>query len=76
MRHVRDVIRLKLAGMATRAIARRVSAAPSGAVDDPPVRGGRVDLAFARQHHRRGAGGPAVRGGYRYSRFCELYRAW
>ena len=29
MRHVRDVIRLKLAGMATREIARRVGAAPS-----------------------------------------------
>lgn len=29
MRHVRDVIRLKSAGMATREIARRVGTAPS-----------------------------------------------
>src|SRR6202795_197851 len=40
MRHVRDVIRLKSAGMPSREIARRVGTAPfDGAVDDPPVRG-------------------------------------
>ncbi|MCP1750328.1 hypothetical protein ABIF14_001733 [Bradyrhizobium elkanii] len=56
MRHVRNVIRLKSAGMPTREIAWRVGKAPSTVrltVDDPPVRGGGADLAIARRHHRR-----------------------
>lgn len=40
MRHVRDVIRLRSAGMPTREIARRMGQPLDGAVDDPPIRGG------------------------------------
>ena len=61
MRQVRDVIRLKSAGMPTREIARRVERRVDGAVDDPPVRGGGPELAVARRRHRHRAGGPAVR---------------
>ena len=123
MRHVRDVIRLKSAGMPTREIARRVGTAPSTVrltirrfeaagltwplPDDitdtelearlfastragPGTRRGHrrqaePDWAAVHRELRRKhvtlsilweeyiAGEP---GGYRYSRFCELYRAW
>jgi len=123
MRHVRDVIRLKSAGMPTREIARRVGTAPSTVrltilrfeaagltwplADDitdtelearlfasagagPGTRRGHrrqaePDWAAVHRELRRKhvtlsilweeyiAGEP---GGYRYSRFCELYRAW
>ena len=123
MRHVRDVIRLKSAGMASREIARRVGAAPSTVratirrfeaaglswplgedVTDAELEARLFASAGAgagtRRGHRRQAepdwaavhrelkrkhvtlsilweeyiaGEP---GGYRYSRFCELYRAW
>src|ERR1700731_1568936 len=123
MRHVRDVIRLKSAGMPTREIARRVGTAPStvrltirrfeaagltwplpddvtdavlearlfaGVGAGPGIRRGHrrqaePDWAAVHRELRRKhvtlsilweeyiAGEP---GGYRYSRFCELYRAW
>ena len=123
MRHVRDVIRLKSAGMPTREIARRVGTAPStvrltirrfeaagltwplpddvtdavlevrlfaSAGAGPGTRRGQrrqtePDWAAVHRELRRKhvtlsivweeyiAGEP---GGYRYSRFCELYRAW
>ena len=123
MRHVRDVIRLKSAGMPTREIARRMGTAPSTVrltihrfeaagltwplPDDitdavlearlfasvgagPGIRRGHrrqaePDWAAVHRELRRKhvtlsilweeyiAGEP---GGYRYSRFCELYRAW
>ena len=123
MRHVRDVIRLKAAGMPTREIARRVGAAPStvrltirrfeasgltwpmsdditdtelearlfaGAGAGAGTRRGQRRMAepdwasvhreLKRKHVTLSilweeyiAGEP---GGYRYSRFCELYRAW
>lgn len=123
MRHVRDVIRLKSAGMSTREIARRVGTAPSTVrltihrfeaaglswplsddITDPELEARLFASAGAglgtRRGHRRQAepdwaavhrelrrkhvtlailweeyiaGEP---GGYRYSRFCGLYRAW
>ncbi|MDA9521201.1 integrase, partial [Bradyrhizobium sp. CCBAU 11434] len=123
MRHVRDVIRLKSAGMPTREVARRVGTAPSTVrltirrfeaagltwplpddVTDTVLEARLFASAGAgagtRRGHRRQAepdwaavhrelkrkhvtlsivweeyiaGEP---GGYRYSRFCELYRAW
>ena len=123
MRHVRDVMRLKSAGIPTREIARRVGAAPStvrltirrfeaagltwplsdditdtelearlfaSAGAGPGTRRGHrrqaePDWAAVHRELRRKhvtlsivweeyiAGEP---GGYRYSRFCELYRAW
>src|SRR6202045_1867389 len=121
MRHVRDVIRLKWAGMPSREIARRVGTAPSTVrltirrfeasglswplpddVTDTVLearlfakagsgsRQGQRRLAepdWAAVHHELKrkhvtlsilweeyiAGEP---GGYRYSRFCELYRGW
>src|SRR5216684_2752835 len=121
MRHVRDVMRLKAAGMPSREIARRVGAAPSTVrltirrfeasgltwplpddVTDTVLEarlfakagsGGRQgqrrltepDWAVVHRELKRKhvtlsivweeyiAGEP---GGYRYSRFCELYRAW
>jgi len=121
MRHVRDVMRLKSAGMPSREIARRVGAAPSTVrltirrfeaagltwplpddVTDTVLearlfakagsgsRQGQRRLAepdwaavhreLKRKHVTLSivweeyiAGEP---GGYRYSRFCELYRAW
>src|SRR5229473_729908 len=123
MRHVRDVIRLKSAGMSTREIARRLGTAPStvrltirrfeaagltwplpddvtdavlevrlfaNAGAGPGTRRGQrrqtePDWAAVHRELRRKhvtlsivweeyiAGEP---GGYRYSRFCELYRAW
>ena len=123
MRHVRDVIRLKSAGMPTREIARRVGTAAStvrltirrfeasgltwplpdditdtelearlfaSAGAGPGTRRGHrrqaePDWAAVHRELRRKhvtlsilweeyiAGEP---GGYRYSRFCELYRAW
>jgi hypothetical protein len=121
MRHVRDVIRLKSAGMPSREIARRVGTAPSTVrltirrfeasglswplpdeVTDTVLearlfakagsgsRQGQRRLAepdwavvhreLKRKHVTLSilweeyiAGEP---GGYRYSRFCELYRAW
>ena len=123
MRHVRDVIRLKSAGMSTREIARRVGTAPSTVrltirrfeaaglswplTDDitdtelearlfvsagagPGTRRGQRRLAepdWASVHRelRRKHVTLAILweeyiasepGGYRYSRFCELYRAW
>jgi hypothetical protein len=48
MRHVRDVMRLKSAGMPIREIARDGDSPVDGAVDNPPVRGGGADLAIAR----------------------------
>jgi transposase len=123
MRHVRDVMRLKAAGLPSREIARRVGSAPStvrltirrfeGAglswplpddVTDAVLEARLFASAGARPGSRQGqrrqtepdwptvhrelrrkhvtlsilweeyiAGEP---GGYRYSRFCELYRAW
>lgn len=123
MRHVRDVIRLRSAGMSTREIARRVGTAPSTVrltihrfeaaglswplsddITDTELEARLFASAGAglgtRRGHRRQAepdwaavhrelrrkhvtlailweeyiaGEP---GGYRYSRFCELYRAW
>jgi transposase len=123
MRQVRDVIRLKSAGMPIREIARRVGAAPStvrstirrfeaagltwplpddvtdtvlearlfaGAGAGPGTRQGQrrqaePDWALVHRELKRKhvtlailweeyiAGEP---GGYRYSRFCELYRTW
>jgi transposase len=121
MRRVRDVIRMKAAGLPSREIARRVGAAPStvrlairrfeAAGLTWPLPDELTDAAlelrlFAktgngnRQGHRRIAEPDwttvhrelkrkhvtlsilweeyigAEPGGYRYSRFCELYRAW
>ena len=121
MRHVRDVMRMKLAGMPTREIARRVGAAPSTvrltvhrfeeAGLTWPLPDDVTDAALearlfagagcgSRQGHRRIAEPEwaavhrelkrkhvtlsivweeyiaASPDGYRYSRFCELYRAW
>src|ERR1700758_474134 len=125
MRHVRDVIRLKSAGMPTREIARRVGTAPSTVrltirrfeaaglawpvPDDVPDTGlearlfptaGAGAVPGTRRGNRRQAepDWAAVHrelkrkhvtlsivweeyfasepDGYRYSRFCELYRAW
>src|SRR6266581_83880 len=123
MRHVRDVIRLKAAGMPSREIARRVGAAPSTVrltirrfeaaglswplsddITDTELEARLFASAGAGSGTRRGqrrqaepdwaavhrelkrkhvtlsivweeyiAGEP---GGYRYSRFCELYRTW
>jgi hypothetical protein len=71
MCHVRDVIRLRSAGMATREIARRVGTAPSTVrLTIRRFRGGGADLAVARIRHRRCAGGPAVR-----QRRCRLRHA-
>lgn len=121
MRRVRDVIRMKAAGLPSREIARRMGAAPStvrltirrfeAAGLSWPLPDELTDAAlearlFAktgngnRQGHRRIAEPDwaavhrelkrkhvtlsilweeyigAEPGGYRYSRFCELYRAW
>src|ERR1700744_4965796 len=123
MRHVRDVIRMKAAGMPSREIARRVGAAPSTVrltirrfeasgltwplpddVTDTVLEARLFASAGAgpgtRRGHRRQAEPDwaavhrelkrkhvtlsilweeyiaAEPGGYRYSRFCELYRAW
>jgi transposase len=121
MRHVRDVIRMKAAGMPSREIARRVGAAPStvrltirrfeAAGLTWPLPDDMTDAVlearlFAgagsgnRQGHRRQAEPDwaavhrelkrkhvtlsivweeyiaAEPSGYRYSRFCELYRTW
>ena len=119
MRRVRDVIRMKAAGLPSREdCATGRSGALDGAAGDPAVRGRGSDppdeltdaalelRLFAktgngnRQGHRRIAGPDwasvhrelkrkhvtlsilweeyiaAEPGGYRYSRFCELYRAW
>jgi transposase len=121
MRHVRDVIRMNSAGMATREIARRVGAAPSTVrltvrrfaeagltwplpddVTDAVLEARLFASAGcgSRQGHRRIAEPDwaavhrelkrkhvtlsivweeyiaASPDGYRYSRFCELYRAW
>jgi transposase len=121
MRHVRDVIRMKAVGLASREIARRIGVAPSTvrltirraaatglswALPDDLTDAALEAWLFAkegngsRQGHRR-IGEPdwaavhrelkrkrvtlsilweeyiaAEPGGYRYSRFCELYRAW
>jgi transposase len=121
MRHVRDVIRMKSAGMATREIARRVGAAPSTvrltirrfeaagltwplpddvtdavlearlfAKDGNGSRKGERRLAepdWAAVHRELKRKHMTLAivweeyiattpDGYRYSRFCELYRAW
>ena len=121
MRHVRDVIRMKAAGLASREIARRLGVAPStvrltirraaAAGLSWPLPDDLTDTALAarlfakegngsRQGHRRVTEPDwaavhrelkrkhvtlsivweeyiaAEPGGYRYSRFCELYRAW
>jgi hypothetical protein len=121
MRHVREVMRLRAAGMPSREIARRVGAAPSTVrltirrfeasglswplpddVTDTVLEARLFAKAGSgsRQGQRRLAGPDwaAVHrelkrkhvtlsivweeyiagepGGYRYSRFCELYRAW
>lgn len=123
MRHVREVIRLKSAGMPTREIARRLGTAPSTVrltirrfeasgltwplpddITDTDLEARLFASADAgsgtRRGHRRQAepDWAAVHrelrrkhvtlsilweeyiasepGGYRYSRFCELYRAW
>jgi transposase len=123
MRHVRDVIRLKSAGMPTREIARRVGTAPStvrltirrfeASGLTWPLPDDVTDAVLeARLFASAGAGSGTRRGhrrqaepdwaavhrelkrkhvtlsilweeyiasepdGYRYSRFCELYRAW
>src|ERR1700751_2774454 len=119
MRHVRDVMRLRAAGLSIREIGRRVGAAPwrvrlttrrheaaglgwplaeditdavleerlfAGAGTKPGMRPrAEPDWAAVHRELRRKhvtlsilweeyiAGEP---GGYRYSRFCELYRAW
>jgi transposase len=121
MRHVRDVMRMKAAGLPSREIARRIGAAPStvrltvrrfdaaGLTWPLPV--GFTDTAleahlFAKAGHSGRQGQRRVAepdwaavhrelkrkhmtlsivweeyialepGGFRYSRFCELYRAW
>jgi transposase len=123
MRHVRDVIRLKSAGMPTREIARRVGTAPStvrltirrfeAAGLTWPLPDDTTDAALEARLFASAGAGPGTRrgqrrlaepdwaavhrelkrkhvtlsvlweeyiasepGGYRYSRFCELYRAW
>ena len=49
MRHVREVMRLKAAGMPSREISPAGGdGAFDGAVDDTPVRGGGADLAVTR----------------------------
>ena len=119
MRHVRDCVRLKNAGMSTREIARRVGVASSTvrltlrrcevAGIAWPLDAGLTDAvleqrlfanAGVKPGHRRHAEPDWVGvhrekrrkhvtlsilweeyialhpGGYRYSRFCELYRGW
>jgi hypothetical protein len=123
MRHVRDVIRLKSAGMPTREIARRMGTAPStvrltirrfeAAGLTWPLSDDITDTELEARLFARAGAGPGTRrgqrrlaepdwtavhrelkrkhvtlsilweeyiagepGGYRYSRFCELYRAW
>ncbi|MCP1846037.1 transposase [Bradyrhizobium sp. USDA 4524] len=123
MRHVRDVIRLKSAGMPTREIARRVGTAPStvrltihrfeAAGLTWPLPDDITDAALEARLFASAGAGPGTRrghrrqaepdwaavhrelrrkhvtlsilwdeyiagepGGYRDSRFCELYRAW
>ena len=119
MRHVRDVLRLRAAGVSGNEIARRVGVAPStvrltlqrlaaaglswplpAAVTDAALEGQLFAGAGKKQGHRRLAEPDWVAvhrelkrkhvtlqilwdeyierqpGGYRYSRFCELYRAW
>jgi len=119
MRHVRDVIRLKWAGLAAREIARRVGAAPSTVratleraeaaglgwplpeeLTDAALEARLFANAGTKQGHRRHEEPDwadvhralkrkhvtlsivweeyiaAHPGGYRYSRFCELYRSF
>lgn len=119
MRRVREILRLKFAGMPIREIARRVGAAPStvratlerlGAaglawplpedLSDARLEAALYANAGTRQGHRRHAEPDWAMvqrelkrkhvtlsilwdeyiachpDGYRYSRFCELYRAW
>jgi transposase len=123
MRHVRDVMRLKTAGMPSREIARRVGAAPStvratirrfeAAGLSWPLSDDITDTELEARLFASAGAGPGTRrghrrqaepdwasvhrelkrkhvtlsilweeyiasepGGYRYSRFCELYRAW
>ncbi|MEZ0054913.1 transposase [Bradyrhizobium elkanii] len=123
MRLVRDVMRLKSAGMPTREIARRVGTAPStvrltirrfeAAGLTWPLPDDVTDTVLEDRLFARAGAGPGTRrghrrqaepdwalvhrelkrkhvtlsilweeyiagepGGYRYSRFCELYRAW
>ncbi|MGF6429944.1 transposase [Bradyrhizobium elkanii] len=121
MRRVRDVIRMKAAGLPSREIARRVGAAPSTVrltirrfeatglawpLPDELTDAGLEARLFAKTGHGSRHGHRRVvepdwaavhrelkrkhvtlsilweeyigaePGGYRYSRFCELYRAW
>jgi transposase len=122
MRHVRDVIRMKSAGIATREIARRVGTAPStvrltvrrfeAAGLTWPLPDDVTDAALEARLFAKNGNGSSRMGerrlaepdwaavhrelkskhvtlsivweeyiagtpdGYRYSRFCELYRAW
>src|ERR1700752_852234 len=119
MRHVRDVMRLRAAGVSIREIGRRVGAVPStvrltirrleaaglswpladditdavleerlfaGAGTKPGQRRrAEPDWAAVHRELRRKHGTLSILweesiagepGGYRYSRFCELYRAW
>jgi transposase len=119
MRHVRDVLRLKSAGIATREIGRRVGAAAStvretlkraeaaglcwplpAELSDAALEAKLFEGSGTKQGHRRQPEPDwacvhrelkrkhvtlsilweeyiaAHPGGYRYSRFCELYREW
>jgi transposase len=123
MRHVRDVMRLKSAGMSTREIARRMGTVPStvrltirrfeAAELSWPLPDDITDTELEARLFASAGAGPGTRrghrrqaepdwaavhrelrrkhvtlailwevyiagepGGYRYSRFCELYRAW
>jgi transposase len=123
MRHVREVMRLKSAGMPTREIARRVGTAPStvrltirrfeAAGLSWPLSDDVTDAVLEARLFASAGAGPGTRrghrrqsepdwaavhrelrrkhvtlailweeyiasepGGYRYSRFCELYRGW
>ena len=61
MRQVREVLRLKFAGVPTREIARRIGVAASTA--RATISGGRPELALARRDDRRGAGDAALHAG-------------